>query len=127
MKARVRFGSSQRGMLADLYWDIARYLIQGGVRTNFGADNVALGNLPQQLLDTIHTVALQIWLTSGAKKARLTVIEAHDDWHIEMQLSRFKRAQRNKRCFLGVGQPFSVRNIQALVWSVATQNVEACP
>ncbi len=78
------------GMLADLYRDIARYLMQEIVNSSPGNDNSALLNLPQRLLDTIHSLVMQMWPVNEAEEARHSVIKVYDDWRAQMKTSKVK-------------------------------------
>ncbi len=73
------------GMLTDLYRDIARYLLPEVTITNLHVSNTALRELPQQLLDTLHTQVLQRWPISETENNRLAAITAYDNWHAVMK------------------------------------------
>jgi hypothetical protein len=71
--------SEAAGMLADLYRDIAKYLAPEVAHISHDADNTSLRDLPQQLLNTIHTLVLQKWPDSEAERARVAVIKAYEE------------------------------------------------
>jgi hypothetical protein len=67
------------GMLTDLYRDFAKSLTPEVAHISHSADNVSLRDLPRQLLETIHSLALQMWPASKAEKARVAVIKAYEE------------------------------------------------
>jgi len=71
--------SEAAGMLADLYRDIAKYLAPEVAHISHSADNASLHDLPMQLLETIHSLVLQMWPASEAEKARVAVIKAYEE------------------------------------------------
>lgn len=73
------------GMLTDLYRDIAKYLMEEIINADAKLGNHAMCELPQQLLDAIHALVLQLWSEGEAEKVLQAIIEAYHDWRAEMK------------------------------------------
>jgi len=66
-------------MLADLYRDIALYLNPEVAHCSQSDDYSSLIDLPMKLLESIHSLVLQMWPADEAEKARVAVIKAYEE------------------------------------------------
>ncbi len=71
-------GSQATGMLSDLYRDIATYLLPAIDQRNVDSDYLELRDLPQQLIDTVHTLVLQQWPADKSEECRRKLIEIYE-------------------------------------------------
>ena len=77
--------SEAAGMLADLYRDIALYLNPEVAHCSQSDDYTSLIDLPMKLLESIHSLVIQMWPASEAEKARVAVLKAFEERKGEMK------------------------------------------